>query len=119
LVFQPIIPVSDSIKTVALSPRLLRLELIELSLLPIDLGLLRIDPPLHLGVLVLPGLHLVADQRAAEKPHGRANAGPGAGVSRGAADDRAQAGAADGSDRSTLLSGRKRFGAAEEKESQC
>jgi hypothetical protein len=97
---------------------LLRLELIELSLLPINLGLLRIDAPLHFGVLVLPGLHLIADQRAAEKSHCGADTGSGAGIPSGAADDRAQAGAPDGSDRSALFSGRKRLGAAEKKTSQ-
>ena len=41
---------------------LLRFELIQLSLLPVDFGLLRINPPLRFCILLLPGLHLIADQ---------------------------------------------------------
>jgi hypothetical protein len=44
---------------------LLRFELVQFSLLSLDLGLLRLNLPLRLRVLVLPSLHLVTDQCAA------------------------------------------------------
>ncbi|HWH77240.1 MAG TPA: hypothetical protein VNT76_07700 [Candidatus Binatus sp.] len=69
-------------------PGLLRLELIQLSLLPIDLGLLRRHPPLQVFILFLPRLHLVADERASNESYGRADASTGPGVAGGAADDR-------------------------------
>jgi len=51
-----------------LLPGLLRLELIEFSLLPFDLSLLRRHPPLHLVLLLLPSLHLVTDEGATYSP---------------------------------------------------
>ena len=83
--------VVDLITPVALS-RLLRLKLIQLVLLTIDLRLLRRHPSLQVFVLLLPRLHLIADQRAAEEPDRSPDASAGAGVAGGAADDRAQAG---------------------------
>jgi hypothetical protein len=71
---------------------LLRLELIELSLLTVDLGLLGGHLTLYVGFLILPRLHLIADQSAAEKTHGRTDAGAGARVAGGATDNRTQAG---------------------------
>jgi hypothetical protein len=70
--------------------RLLRFELIELSLLPLDLGLLHLHPPLHVFVLLLPRLHLIADERAPDKTDRRSDAGPGPRVSGRAADDGTQ-----------------------------
>ena len=71
---------------------LLRFELIELPLLTVDLGLLGGHLTLDVGFLILPRLHLIADQSAAEETHGGTNAGAGAGIAGRAADDRAQAG---------------------------
>jgi hypothetical protein len=68
---------------------LLRFELIELPLLPVDLGLLRLKAPLSFFVLFLPGLHLITDQRAAEESHRSADTRAGASVSGSASDDRA------------------------------
>jgi hypothetical protein len=45
--------------------RLLPPQLFELSLLPIDLGLLGVHAPLYFRVLILSRLELVADERAA------------------------------------------------------
>ena len=47
-------------------PGLLRFELVQLPLLPIDFCLLRRYPPLHFFVLLLPSLHLVTDYGSAE-----------------------------------------------------
>jgi hypothetical protein len=44
---------------------LLRLELLDLSICPLDFGLLRCHLPLHILFLLLPRLHLIADQGAA------------------------------------------------------
>jgi hypothetical protein len=46
---------------------LLRLELLELSILPVDLSLLRGYLLLHILFLLLARLHLVANQRASNK----------------------------------------------------
>jgi hypothetical protein len=67
----------------------LRFELIELSLLPFDLSLLRLELLLHRRVLPLPGLHLVADQRATHKSHRSTDAGARSGVAGRTADYRA------------------------------
>jgi hypothetical protein len=85
---------------------LLRLELIELSLLPLDLGLLHLHPPLDVIVLLLPSLHLIADERAADKTDRRSDAGPGACVSSRAADDGAQPRASQRPDCRALFPGR-------------
>ena len=69
--------------------RLLRFQLVQLSLLPVDLRLLRLKPLLDCRILLLPRLHLIANQRAAEKSDSGANAGAGAGIASGAADNRA------------------------------
>jgi hypothetical protein len=45
------------------SAGLLGFEPVQLSLLPFDLGLLRLKLPLHFRVLILPSLHLITDQR--------------------------------------------------------
>jgi len=47
-------------------PRLLRFELVQLPLLPVDFSLLRRYLPLHFFVLLLPRLHLVTDHGSAE-----------------------------------------------------
>jgi len=54
---------------------LLRLDSIELALLPFDFSLPRRDLPLHVLFLLSPRLHLVADQRPAEKPYASATTG--------------------------------------------
>jgi len=46
---------------------LLRLELLELLILPLDLSLLSCQLLLHSLLLFLPRLHLVADQGAADQ----------------------------------------------------
>src|SRR3990172_4382613 len=113
-------PVSAS--TLLLAPHLsglLSFDLIKLSLLPIDLSLLRLDPPLNLRVLLFPRLHLITDQSAAEESDSGTDTGSGAGVSRRAADDRAQPRAGRRPDDCAFLSGRKGLGAAERKTRQC
>jgi hypothetical protein len=47
-------------------PGLLRFELVQLPLLPVDFSLLRRYLPLHFFVLFLPSLHLVTDYGSAE-----------------------------------------------------
>jgi hypothetical protein len=68
---------------------LLGFQLIELPLLAVDLGLLRLKAPLSFFVLLLPRLHLITDERPTEKSYRGADASAGAGVSGSAADDRA------------------------------
>ena len=92
---------------------LLRLELLELSVLLLDLSLLRRQLLLHGLFLLLPRLHLVADQGAADQPYGSADAGAGAGMPCSAADDGAQAGPGKGSDAGALFSRCQRLRAAE------
>ena len=70
-------------------PRLLRFELLDLPICPVDLSLLRRHLLLQILFLLLPRLHLIADQGAAEQPDSGADAGAGAGVAGSAADDRA------------------------------
>jgi hypothetical protein len=96
-------------------PGLLRFKLVQLSLLPFNLGLLRRHSPLHFRVLLLARLYLIADQRSANKPDGRADAGAGAGIPGGATDDRSQARPGKSSDRGAFFSSRKRLGTTEEK----
>ena|SRR5688500_856896 len=79
------------------SARLLRLQPVQVSLLPVDLGLLGGKSPLDVGVLLLPLLHLIADQRSAEETDGGADAGAGSGIAGRAADNRAETGAAQSS----------------------
>jgi len=67
---------------------LLAPELLELSLLAFDLGLLLRKLPLHRRVLILALLHLVADQGAAEEPDGSADTRTGACIARRATDNR-------------------------------
>jgi hypothetical protein len=66
---------------------LLRLELLELSLLPLDLSLLCRQLPLHVCFLLLPRLELVANESAAEEADGGTDAGACPSVTRCAADD--------------------------------
>jgi hypothetical protein len=98
--------------------RLLRFELVQLPLLPGNFGVLRLNLPLHIRVLFLPSLHLITDQRPAEKSDGSPTTRAGAGIPRSTADDRAQAGSSKGSDRSALFSRRQRLRAAEKKQTQ-
>jgi hypothetical protein len=56
---------------------LLRFELLEFEALPLDLSLLRRHLLLHILFLLLPRLHLIADQGAAEQPDSGADAGAG------------------------------------------
>jgi len=84
---------------------LLLLELLELPILPVDLGLLSGYLPLNILVLLLPRLHLVADQGAADQTDGGTNAGPGAGIAGGAANNSAQTGAGKSSDPCAFFSG--------------
>lgn len=69
--------------------RLLRLELIELSLLPFNLGLLRRQLLLNCLVLSLTRLHLITDQRSTDKPHGSADTRTGSGIASCAPNNRA------------------------------
>jgi hypothetical protein len=64
-------------------PRLLRFELLDLSICPVDLSLLRGHLLLQILFLLLPCLHLIADQGAAEQANGSTNAGTGAGIAGG------------------------------------
>jgi hypothetical protein len=68
---------------------LLRFELLDLSICPVDLSLLRRHLLLQILFLLLPRLHLIADQGAAEQADSGADAGAGAGIAGSAADDRA------------------------------
>ena len=90
----------------ALLPGLLRFELLDLSIDPLDLSLLLRHLPLQILFLLLPRLHLIADQGAADQSDSGADAGAGAGVAGSAADDRAQAGAGESSDRGAFFSRR-------------
>jgi nicotinamide mononucleotide (NMN) deamidase PncC len=94
--------------------RLLHLEPVQFSLLAIDFSLLGRKPPLNVSVLLLARLHLVTDQRAAEKTDRGTNAGAGAGIAGGAADNCAKTGSANGSVYCALLARRQRFRATEE-----
>ncbi len=94
---------------------LLLLELLELSILLLDLSLLCRQLLLHGLFLLLPRLHLVADQGAADQPYGSADARAGAGMPCSAADDGAQAGPGKGSDAGALFSRCQRLRAAEKK----
>ena len=64
-------------------PRLLRFELLDLPICPVDLSLLCRHPLLQILFLLLPRLHLIADQGAAEQANGSTNAGTGAGIAGG------------------------------------
>jgi len=48
-------------------PRLLRFELLDLPICPVDLSLLCRHPLLQILFVLLPRLHLIADQGAAEQ----------------------------------------------------
>jgi hypothetical protein len=91
---------SDRVGALAL---LLLLELLDLLILSLDLRLLCRQLLLHGLVLLLPRLHLVADQGAADQTYGSTNAGASAGISCGAANNRAQTGASKSSDTGALL----------------
>jgi len=56
-------PTADNTSSVL--PRLLRFELLDLSICPVDVSLLRRHLPLQILFLLLPRLHLIADQGAA------------------------------------------------------
>ena len=92
---------------------LLRLELLELSVLLLDLSLLGRQLLLHGLFLLLPRLHLVADQGAADQANCSANAGAGSGMACGAADNGAQAGSGKSSDAGALFPRRQRLRTAE------
>ena len=64
-------------------PRLLRFELLDLPICPVDLSLLRRHLLLQILVLLLPRLHLIADQGPAEQANGSTNVGTGAGIAGG------------------------------------
>jgi hypothetical protein len=66
---------------------LLRLELLELSVLLLDLSLLSRQLLLHGLFLLLPRLHLVADQGAADQANRSADTGASAGISCSAPDN--------------------------------
>jgi len=76
-------------RATSISPlaRLLCLEPLELSLLPLNLRLLIGQLPLHVLFAFFSRLHLVADQSSAEQTDGRANSSAGARMSRCGADD--------------------------------
>lgn len=93
--------------------RLLRLELVQLHLLALDFSLLIGDLPLHILLLFLPGLQLIANQRAAEQSDSGADTGARAGMTRSAADNRAQTSAGESADAGAFLSRRQRFRTAE------
>src|SRR5262245_32052577 len=92
---------------------LLRFELLEFSVLLLDLSLLGRQLLLHGLILLLPRLHLVADQGAADQANRSADAGAGSGVSSSAADDGAQAGPGESSDAGALLPRGQRFRTAD------
>jgi hypothetical protein len=83
-------------------------------LLPFNLGLLYGQLPLYFLFLILPRLHLVADQGPADQPHGRADTGSRSGVSRSAADNRSKTRAGECANGSTLFSRGQWFGATEQ-----
>jgi hypothetical protein len=85
---------------------LLCLESLEFDVLPLNLGVLRRHPPLQIIFLLLTCLHLITDQSAADQPNCRADAGAGSGISCRAADDRAQTGTGESSDRRAFFSRR-------------
>jgi hypothetical protein len=66
---------------------LLRFQSIQLSLLPINLGLLRLDLSLDVGVLLLPRLHLITNQRATEETDGGTDTGTSPCITGRAPDD--------------------------------
>ena len=88
---------------------LLSLELLQLSVLLLDLSLLSRQLLLHGLFLLLPRLHLVADQGAADQTDCSAYAGSGSSMSCSAANDGAQAGSGQSSDAGALLPRRQRF----------
>lgn len=93
-------------------PSLLRLELVQLPLLPVDFSLLRLKTSLYVGVLLLSRLHLIADQGSADQANGSSDAGPRAGIASRASDNRAQAGAAKGPINRALLARGQRLRAS-------
>ncbi len=104
---------------VSLTPLLLLLlcfQLIQFHLLAIDLILLRLDLLLQRRVLFLPGLHLIADQRAAEESDRSADSGAGSCIAGCAADDRAQSSSGKGSDRGAFFTRGERLGTADKKQ---
>jgi hypothetical protein len=102
----------------SLLTRLLRFELIQLSLLPIDLCLLCRHPPLHFFVLLLTGLHLIADESPAEKSDGGPDTGTRPGVAGGGTNDCSQTRPADSSVNGALFSSRKRLGTTDNNQRQ-
>jgi len=92
---------------------LLLLELLDLGVLPLDLSLLIRQLLLYGCILVLSRLHLVADDSAAYKPDCGADACTSAGMSRGAANNGAQAGSGESSNPGPFLPRRQRLGATD------
>ena len=90
-------------------PSLLRFELVQLPLLPVDFSLLGLKALLYIGVLLLPGLHLVPDQGSADEANGSTDARACAGIAGRATDDRAQASATEGAVDRALLARRQRL----------
>jgi hypothetical protein len=88
---------------------LLLLELLKFLILPLDLSLLCRQLLLHGLILLLPRLHLVADQGAADQANRSADTGASARISCSAPDDGAQAGSGKSSDASALFPRRQRL----------
>jgi hypothetical protein len=91
----------------------LRLELIQLSLLPVDFGA-RVNPPLRLHPFAGPA----SDRRLTRRRLTAACTGASAGVTGRAADDRAQAGATQCPNGGAFLSSSQRFGTTEKHHGQ-
>src|SRR5262249_43909260 len=94
---------------------LLRLELLDFLILPLDFCLLCRQLLLHSLVLLLARLHLVADQGAADQAYCGPDTSAGAGMSCGAANDGAQTGSGQSSDSRALLSRCQRLRATNDK----
>jgi hypothetical protein len=88
------------------------LQLLNLSLLRLELSLLRTDLCLGLRVLIVPILHLVAYRVSAEGTDATANSRARQRVTYRSADDRTGCGADTGTDERALLTGRKRLSRA-------
>ena len=97
---------------------LLGFQRVQLSLLPIDLSLLRLNLLLHSRILVLALLHLISDQRAANKAYRSTDACAGARIARRTTDNRSQARSPERADRSAFLSCGQRFGTADKRQNK-
>jgi hypothetical protein len=97
---------------------LLLFKLLQFSRCPIDLGLLGGYFLLQLLFLLLPRLHLVADQGAADQAYRGSDTSAGAGISCSAANNGAQTGAGNGPDSGALLPSRQRLRTTEKERPQ-